>query len=47
MKNDGISIGVTVTESQNTSIGANVTLLVGQMQQDVSYTNCKSGNFRC
>ena len=32
----GISIGVTFTESQNTLVGANVTILVGQMQQDVS-----------
>ena len=37
MKEDGISIGVTITESQNTSAGADVTILVGQMQQDVSY----------
>ena len=33
----GISIGVTITESENTSVGADVTILVGQMQQDVSY----------
>jgi hypothetical protein len=37
----GISIGVTITDSQNTSVGANITILVGQMQQDVSY-NVKS-----
>ena len=35
MKDDGISIRVTITESQSTTSGANVTLLVGQMQQDV------------
>jgi hypothetical protein len=35
----GISIGVTITDSQNTSVGANVTILVGQMQQDVRYYN--------
>ena len=33
----GISIGVTITESENTSVGADVTILVGQMQQDVSH----------
>ena len=37
MEDDGISIGVTITESQNTSTGADVTILVGQMQQDVSH----------
>ena len=34
----GISIGVTITESENTSVGANITILVGQMQQDVRLT---------
>ena len=36
MNMGGISVGVTITEPQNTSVGANVTILIGQMQQDVS-----------
>ena len=39
MNKGGIRIGVTITEPQNTSVGANVTILVGQMQQDVSHIN--------
>ena len=35
---NGISIGVTIIGSQNATSGANITLLVGQMQQDVSLT---------
>lgn len=31
---DGIIIVVTITDSQNTTSGANITLVVGQMQQD-------------
>ena len=47
MKDDGISIGVTITESQNTSAGADVTILVGQMQQDVSYITLYIDNTQC
>ena len=36
-KDDGIKIDITLMESQNATSGANVSLLIGQMQQDVGY----------